>query len=141
MLVKDINPGTSSSGYSSFETLNGNFYFGATDGTSGEELWTSDGTPDGTWLVKDINLGNSGSSLRYLENVNGTLYFSAEDGGHGHELWKSDGTAEGSVLVKDINPSTSPYISNLSPHALTNVNGILYFAVNDFHEWHRVMEE
>jgi ELWxxDGT repeat protein len=35
----------------------GRVYFFADDGTSGRELWSSDGTSGGTQLVKDLNPG------------------------------------------------------------------------------------
>ncbi len=51
----------------------------------------------------------------------------AEGGAYGRELWKSDGTAAGTVLVRDIVPNTS----TSAPGALIDVNGTLFFAVND----------
>lgn len=63
VMVKDINPGTSSSYLSKLTILGNTLYFIANDGTSGTELWKSDGTPEGTLLVKDINPGASSSSL------------------------------------------------------------------------------
>ena len=83
-------------------SVNGTLFFQANDGSSGEELWKSDGTSAGTVMVKDI--ANGGSSFpRELTNVNGTLFFRASDGiANGPELWKSDGTTAGTVMVKDI---------------------------------------
>jgi ELWxxDGT repeat protein len=77
------------------------------------------------YLVKDIYPGDDDSCIdcyRYgfFAKIDGTIYFSAADGVH-VGLWKSDGTEAGTVMVKDI------YYSG----RLTNVNGMLYFAVND----------
>ncbi|WP_221392200.1 ELWxxDGT repeat protein [Dyadobacter sp. NIV53] len=81
-----------------------NIYFSAQDGTTGAELWKSNGTAAGTVLVKDINPGTNISSFpAYLSNANGTLYFSAVTAANnGRELWKSNGTAAGTVLVTDV---------------------------------------
>jgi len=130
LLVKDINPngnGISPFPRGGFTNVNGTLYFNADDGTSGRELWKSDGTTAGTVMIKDIAPG-AGSSffLPEVTNVNGTLYFSADDGMNGEELWKSDGTAAGTVLVKDIDPA-----GDSSPGSLTNVNGSLYFTAID----------
>ncbi len=82
--------------------VNGTLYFRAGDGSTGFELWKSDGTNSGTVLVKDIFPGGGSADPRYLTNINGTLYFRANEGINGAELWKSDGTSAGTVLVKDI---------------------------------------
>ncbi len=82
--------------------MNGTLFFWANDGSSGNEIWKSDGTSAGTVLVKDVKPGAAGSVTSALANVNGTLFFVANEGTNGYELWKSDGTASGTVLVKDI---------------------------------------
>jgi ELWxxDGT repeat protein len=139
VLVKDINPLTTcdwmgspgsgslpcSSSPSSLTNVNGTLFFSADDGSSGEELWKSDGTEAGTELVKDINPSDS-SWPEHLTNVNGTLFFRADDGSNGWELWKSDGAAAGTELVKDVNTSDSS-----TPMFLTNVNGTLFFGADD----------
>ena len=86
--------------------VNGRLFFIAYDDAHGYELWTSDGTADGTVLVKDIRPGRIGeypesSWPGSFTHVNGMLFFTADDGVNGPELWKSDGTAEGTILVKD----------------------------------------
>ena len=86
-LVKDINPGAGSSSPESF--VAGSLFFVANDGTTGRELWKSDGTLAGTVLVKDLNPAGD-SFPNVLTNVNGTLFFRADDGTHGVELWKFD---------------------------------------------------
>jgi ELWxxDGT repeat protein len=75
--------------------------------------------------VNDIVSGGSGAT-NYLQ-VGDTLYFSASDGFTGPELWKSDGTAAGTTLVKDIRPGTS----GSTPANLVDLNGTLFFTIND----------
>ena len=128
--VKDIWPGTwpgtYGSGPNSLTNVNGTLYFVADDGTSGSELWKSDGTEGGTVRVKDIRPGSAPSDPFDLTNVNRTLYFSANDGASGRELWKSDGTEAGTVRAKDIRPGSDESY----PRYLTNVNGTLYFVAD-----------
>src|SRR5262249_46410769 len=83
VLVKDINPsgGAFPAPYQvTLANVSGTLFFAADDGTTGLELWTSDGTAAGTVLVKDINLGSVTSFPEELTNVNGTLFFQANDG-------------------------------------------------------------
>ena len=115
-LVKDINPGGGSSypsiGYSpglgQFAVLGGKLYFGANDGTNGNQLWSTDGTPAGTAIVDNINPGSiatngQGAAVTAVAAVNGRIFFQANDGTHGAELWTSLGKASATSLVKDIN--------------------------------------
>src|SRR5205807_706096 len=116
-LVSDINP-SGSSDPSFLASINRTLFFAATDGSHGQELWRSDGTPDGTVLVKDIRLWSSGSSPRNLVNVNGTLFFAAWGNGNDRQLWKSDGTAAGTVLVRNFSSGSNVH----EPAYLTNVS-------------------
>lgn len=78
-------------------------FFQATDTEHGEELWVTDGTPEGTRMVKDINPGMNTSNVQYLTRFNDKVVFSATDGeDNGQELWISDGTEDGTYMVKDI---------------------------------------
>jgi ELWxxDGT repeat protein len=84
-------------------------------------------------LVKDVwpGLANSFSiSGNALINVNGTLFFRARDDVQGFELWKSDGTEAGTLLVKDIGPGNNT-ARQLIPQLLTNLNGTLFFIMDD----------
>jgi hypothetical protein len=47
-LVADINPGAPGSAPFYLVNLDGTLYFAANDGTHGAQLWTSDGTVNGT---------------------------------------------------------------------------------------------
>ncbi len=128
-MVKDIN----TSGYGLYASRNisivgSTVFFDANDGTSGWELWKSDGTVDGTVLVKDINPGAGSGYPEGLNNVNGILYFNANNGTDGMELWKSDGTSGGTVMVKNINPAGSGLFWMFH---MATVEDTLYFAAND----------
>src|SRR5690606_40542772 len=54
-MVKDIDPTSGGSSPFFITENNGKLYFSANNGTSGEELWVTDGTEVGTQMVKDIN--------------------------------------------------------------------------------------
>ena len=97
VLVKDILPGIGSSNLSELTVSNNELYFTADDGSTGSELWKSDGTVSGTVLVKDINSGSGSSSPSELTVSNNELYFSnnklyftADDGVNGSELFVLD---------------------------------------------------
>ncbi|HEX3130877.1 MAG TPA: ELWxxDGT repeat protein [Thermoanaerobaculia bacterium] len=110
-----------------FVEAGGRVYFRASDPAHGDELWSTDGTPEGTALVKDIAPGPLGSSPQGLVAWNGRLWFRARNIPQGMELWTSDGTAKGTRLVQDI--SEGPSWS--TPRELTAVGDRLYFSAND----------
>ena len=101
VLVKDINPGSSSSYHFRLAEFSDRLYFSADDGENGIELWVSDGTAEGTQLLKDINSGSSGSYPRDFAEFNNRLYFSASDGENGGELWLTDGTSSDRLGLAD----------------------------------------
>ena len=105
----------------------GTLYFAATDGTTGTELWKTDGTAEGTTLVRDIRPGPLGSNPAHLTVVNRTLLFQATDEANGTELWQSDGSNSGTKLVRDINAGRGGSF----PMALTLVGDRVYFAASD----------
>jgi ELWxxDGT repeat protein len=79
-MVRDINTVDyfSDAGAPGYLTAIGStLYFAANDGTTGRELWKTDGTKAGTVRVKDIRAG-SGSSLSesrtYLRKVRASLF-------------------------------------------------------------------
>ena len=95
---------------------------------TGQELWRSDGTRQGTHRVRDVQRGTSGSlpqGLTVLSTpsgqplLNGTVLFSAEVHPIGRELWRTDGSLEGTALVKDINPGHVPS----DPHHFASIEG------------------
>ena len=107
-LLKDINPGTATSGPSEFmKGPSGKVYFRATTAAEGNELWVTDGTESGTQLLKDINPGSANSfpQLKYGDNT--YLFFDASDSTNGREIWRTDGTTVGTILLADTAPGTA----------------------------------
>ncbi len=139
VLVKDIYTGTVTDGVApnssnplGLTDVNGTLFFVADDGEHGYELWTSDGTEDGTVLVADINPDGSafdGDGVSLLA-VDGTLFFVATDGEHGYELWTSDGTESGTTMVQDIYSGSDSAFS-VGDVQLIEMDGILYFAADN----------
>jgi ELWxxDGT repeat protein len=99
---------------------------------SGNELWATDGTEEGTVMIKDINPG-SGAGVYYSQGgaiLNNTYFFSGNDGMSGYELWKTDGTEAGTVLVKDINEGT---VSSMPLEMIQLGNQTLFSASDGIH--------
>ncbi len=145
-LLKDINPGTGS-GFvgtingslsipTSLRPAGGKMVFLGDDGTTGTELWVTDGTSAGTSLLKDIFAGSQTSNPGNFTAFGTKQLFSAIDGVHtiagdglsGRELWVTDGTAAGTSLLADTNPGL---FASGSPTTITNLGtGRALFAAN-----------
>ena len=127
-LVADVNPGPDDAvqwgGISQGVAFPGQVLFVADNGTTGEELFSTDGTPQGTTLLRDIYPGGEDSEISELTRVGGTVFFRAIQGGVDWELWKTDGTPAGTTIVRDIAPGLD---RASSPHMLTPFKGLLYF--------------
>ncbi|WP_206208978.1 Ig-like domain-containing protein [Vogesella mureinivorans] len=100
-----MNVGTSA-GANFFNIGNGKALFQADDGTTGRELWVTDGSEAGTIRLKNIIPGAEGSepSLNGMARVgNGKVVFAVNGG----ELWITDGTVSGTVQLKDLDTGSS----------------------------------
>lgn len=124
-LVKDLRLGAAPLGSlpGGWVASGGLAYFTADDGSSGRELWRSDGTAAGTRLVKDILPGGGSSAPGHLAALGGLVLFAANDGARGTELWKTDGTEAGTALVKDLQPGSR----GSTPRDLTAVGARVFF--------------
>lgn len=67
LMIRDIRPGSQSSGVTELVILDGHLFFIADDGTKGgPEPWVSDGTPEGTFPIHDpfrYKMANTHASL------------------------------------------------------------------------------
>lgn len=109
-------------------------YFTCSDFKGGEELWISDGTPDGTHLLKDILRGKEGSRPRWLTPSERYLYFTADNFNEGRELWRTDGTEQGTVMVHDIWDGGN----SSDPVFLCSAGTTLYFSADDGRHGHEL---
>jgi ELWxxDGT repeat protein len=104
----------------------GRAFFVADDGTTGEELWVSDGTTGNATLLSVVD-GPDGAEPRWLAAVGERIYFAADDGVHGREPWTADGTPGGTQLLADLalGPASSV------PRELTAWGDRLVFSADD----------
>lgn len=79
-------------------------FFVADDGTTGRELWVSNGQRRGTRRVADLVPGRVGSAPHDLVAVGEDLYFFAANpaGESGEGLYRTDGTRRGTIRVSDL---------------------------------------
>jgi ELWxxDGT repeat protein len=119
----DLNSGSGSSNPSNLTVGSNILYFTANDGSTGSQLWKSDGTVANTTRLTNINPGNFNPAN--LTVFNNKLYFSANDGSKGTELWVYDGTQ--AQIVSDINPNSG----SSNPSNLTVVGNKLFFTADD----------
>ncbi|NDK56956.1 ELWxxDGT repeat protein [Pontibacter fetidus] len=96
-------------------SLKGALFFGADDGTNGQELWISDGTVNGTSVVRDINNGKESANPDNFTSFNDDLYFIANNGLTGVGLWRINGSSGYVSIVKDFKEGEGgQHLSNLS---------------------------
>jgi ELWxxDGT repeat protein len=98
-------------------------FFTAADIDHGRELWSSDGTADGTRLVHDFVPGQRGASFEEFTPVGERMFFSAFSSVYGEELWVSDGTAAGTRVACDIAPGSG----SSAPRLVTLAGDLLFF--------------
>lgn len=146
-LIKNINASTDNSDFNTssvaFLTADNNkAFFTGNDGTTGDELWVTDGTEIGTTFVKDIYEGSNGSQIKVSNSMgtnmkDGKLYFFALNGSggftvNGVEPWVSDGTSSGTFMLKDIKTGYNGSSESANTKHFVNYNGKMYFfAIGD----------
>jgi ELWxxDGT repeat protein len=118
VLVKDLRPGSASTGFVSLAAVRNTLYFS----DDSPKLWKSNGTADGTVVVSDA------FACYGLTEYNNTLYFlyGGVTPGDGRGIGKSDGTAGGTDVVKQL--LTETYYGG-GIFFLREVEGVLYALV------------
>ncbi len=113
-LVKKTGP--TSSFPQGFIRVGNSMYFSAEDGTSGRELWLSNGTTATTTRVADIaagpasGLGLLGAGEALGGVLNNVLYFGGDDSTNpGRNLWRTDGTTAGTFKLKELDAAGGGY--------------------------------
>ena len=125
--IADIRPGSTGSAPSNMVVRGSEVFFTADDGTTGRELWKSNGVS--ATRVADVAAGTLGL---FVEDVNLVvvgdvlLFVGYADGGYDFELWKSDGTAGGTSLVKDLDTGKAS-----RPDGFTVADGKAWFFASD----------
>ncbi len=119
-LLKDIDPGNSSSSMSNLTHLDGKVYFEAEN-----DLWVTDGTPSGTIEVAAA----TNSSVTNIANIfawEGKLFFDGDDG-TGDQLWVYNPSADNVVNISNISGTNS----NHDPSDYAVYNNYLYYSGKD----------
>ncbi len=85
-------------------TIGNRLIFEAKEEGLGNELWVTDGTPQGTRIVRDVCPGpcSGAAALEATLTNQSRLFFQGNDGTRGAELWVTDGTAAGTRIVRDL---------------------------------------
>jgi ELWxxDGT repeat protein len=94
----DIHAGLQMPLPNSAVVLNGEVYFGASDGILGIELYKSDG--NSVDLVMDLEPGPGHSFPDYLLRHDSQIFFAADVSGS-RGLWRTDGSAQNTTLVRE----------------------------------------
>ncbi len=110
-----------SNAYKSSERIDSIYYFSGHNGDFDQELWRSNGSPEGTYRVANIHPEGSAWPGE-LTGVGDTLFFMAANQDAPEQLYKTDGTEEGTQWVFDVDPDQLEQY-----HMLTSAGGLLYF--------------
>ncbi len=101
-MVKDIYPGETGSSIgvigrdlTPMTTFMGKLYLLAMDPIYGKQIWTSDGTNEGTEVLDFLGLGPHNLDIMNFHEFQGELYFVRSK----ENLYKTDGAAAGTVRV------------------------------------------
>lgn len=108
---------------------NERLFFSLYTGATGQELWATDGSPQGAALVREIAPGAQSGTSGTFTNVtaNQRLLFSGFDPLLGSELFVSDGTRAGTGFVADVNPGSG----SAAPKLFTRLGRQVLFVADD----------
>ncbi|MBX7256993.1 MAG: hypothetical protein K1Y02_11585 [Candidatus Hydrogenedentes bacterium] len=98
-LISAIHPPGSKRSLCPFVDIGGVVLFAAHTFETGAELWSTDGTPNGTRLVSDCFPGQASSSPSLLAASPTELLFVAHHPQYGRVVWTSNGTTKGTGVI------------------------------------------
>jgi ELWxxDGT repeat protein len=135
-VVKPITPGPMAAAES-------RLVFAGDDGYAGVELWSTDGTSEGTYLVKDINTATPTRQPAAIIPAGKRVFMISDDTRYNPEdpyynnnpyyrLWISDGTQQGTRLAPNPAVCHEPYYV---PHFYAIVGNALYYPGGDCDIW------
>ncbi len=109
-------------------------YFFAIDGITGDEMYISDGTPEGTELLGDILPGNTerGVPPQFYAFNNQVLFnyttenWNNQNGVPSTQLWTSNGTVSGTNILKVFDTPFTPFSPEIE------FNNLLFFKAKTF---------
>src|SRR5690606_12515036 len=115
--------------YFSFLPVGAELFFAADDGSTGVELWRSDGSSDGTQRVADIFPGPEGSFPAFLTRTpdGARIVYQACEPAGGCEAWQTEMASGATTRLADIAPGAAS--SNAAGFA--SAGNRLYFIAND----------
>jgi len=97
-------------------------------GNNGPQLWTSDGTTEGTMPLGPALEGDP----YHLTPVGDALFFVVERAGGSYPtLWRTDGTSSGTGPVKKFYPAADEHGDRMRPTDLTEVGNQLFFVADN----------
>ena len=94
-----------------FQIVNNLLLFKANTDSSGDELWITNGTENGTFMLNDVYPGTTSGIISYstaTDELN-KLFFTGFDGNQ-RMLWETDGTVAGTIPLYDISESDLPIV-------------------------------
>ena len=127
---KDINKTATSGSYAAssegwITPVGKSVLFNAYTNEHGFELYTSDGTGEGTYLLKELLRGERSGFPRGMLTKNGDAYFMGDSNDSSTAIYKTSGTKEG---VKKLTPDYVFYYSGLQSYDIAD-NGLLFYTV------------
>lgn len=121
-LLKNISAGSANSAFSEAQSIGNELFF---IGGSGNSLWKTDGTSQGTVFIQSFQI------IRHLTVFNGSLYFSAGNNNEGEELWRHNPVSGNTQMVKDLNGGFGASL----PINFTPLSNTLLFMANTQSGW------
>lgn len=106
---------------SGFTELNGRLYFGAHNTANACQLWSTDGTQEGTTLVKEISATSTLPIGGIIKVGNRVVFMASETGDYNnYDLWASDGTESGTIKIAELDAYSNTLLDGQQSAVLGN---------------------